>query len=112
MRNLLSKERDDLSLSVIEDVFSNPDADCQEKIKFIECYLGKIKEFIFTSSKLVIDDANSITPKMRTDFLQLRRQLNRAQDEMTRIKKTFADLEWLQNFFTKLENDDSEITVE
>ena len=95
MRNLLSKERDDLSLSVIEDVFANSDADCQEKIKFIECYLGKIKEFVFTSSKLVIDDANSITPTMRTEYVRLRRQLSRAQDEMTLIKKIFSDLNWM-----------------
>ena len=95
MRNLLSKERDDLSLSVIEDVFANSDADCQEKIKFIECYLGKIKEFVFTSSKLVVDDANSITPTMRTEYVRLRRQLSRAQDEMTLIKKIFSDLNWM-----------------
>lgn len=45
-----------MSLTAIEDVFSNPDADCQEKIEFVECYLGKIKEFVFTSSQLNFDD--------------------------------------------------------
>ena len=98
MRNLLARQTQQLSLNVIEEVFSNPDASCQEKIKFIECYLGKIKEFVFTSSKLAVDEAYSITPKMRTDFVQLRRQLSRAQDEMTRIKKIFADMNWIQAF--------------
>ena len=98
MRNLLSQQRQQLSLNVIKEVFSNPDASCQEKIKFIECYLGKIKEFVFTSSKLAVDEAYSITPKMRTDFVQLSRQLSRAQDEMTRIKKIFADMNWIQAF--------------
>ena len=105
MRNLLARQTQQLSLNVIEEVFSNPDASCQEKIKFIECYLGKIKEFVFTSSKLVVEEANSITPKMRTDFVQLRRQLSRAQEEMTRIKKIFDDLEWLQNFLKELNQD-------
>ena len=93
-------------------MFSNPDADCQEKIKFIECYLGKIKEFVFTSSRLVVDEVNSLTPKMRTDFVQLRRQLERAQDEMTRIKKIFADVDWMQNFFMRLDANDTSITIE
>ena len=93
-------------------MFSNPDADCQEKIKFIECYLGKIKEFVFTSSKMAVDDANSITPKMRTDFVQLRRQLSRAQDEMTRIKKIFADLDWLQDYFKQLAEDPYQLSEE
>ena len=112
LRNLLSEEREELSLSVIDDVFSNPDASCQEKIKFIECYLGKIKEFIFTSSRLVVNEVNSLTPKMRTDFVRLRRQLERAQDEMTRIKKIFADLDWMQNFFMRLDTNDTSITIE
>ena len=90
---------------MIDDVFSNPDADCQEKIKFIECYLGKIKEFVFTSSKLVVDEVNSLTPKMRTDFVRLRRQLERAQDEMARIKKTFGELDWMQTFFQDIEKE-------
>ena len=97
---------------MIEEVFSNPDASCQEKIKFIECYLGKIKEFVFTSSKLVVEEANSITPKMRTDLVQLRRQLSKAQDEMTRIKKIFADVDWMQNFFMRLDANDTSITIE
>ena len=97
---------------MIEEVFSNPDADCQEKIKFIECYLGKIKEFVFTSSRLVTNEVNSLTPKMRTDFVRLRRQLERAQDEMTRIKKIFADMDFIQDFFRRLDIDSFQVSLE
>ena len=39
-----------MSMKLIQDVFSHPEHSCEYKIRYMDCYLGKLETFIYRSS--------------------------------------------------------------